>query len=75
MYYEERWIDGLLCFRTLPYAAWQQMSLERVCFKLREVQRALEYSSKAQEALANENARLLSILCDIKEKVEFEVGR
>lgn len=30
MYYEERIIDGVLCYRTSSTGPWEQMSLQRV---------------------------------------------
>lgn len=38
MYYEEKVIDGVLCFRDMPNGKWRQFTLAELTIKLQDME-------------------------------------
>ncbi len=49
MYYEEKFINGVLMWRGLPDGKWQKCSIERVTERLIETERRLSHKLRQLE--------------------------
>ena len=58
MYYEEKIINGLLCYRTTPDGKWEPCPLHIVTTKLKETEEKLKETEKQRAKLVNKIVEL-----------------